>query len=75
MGSAQPAEKAAHKTQMTFIKQAGIVTTSYQLQAAHQATLNDPASTHCASLLTQTPLFQDRVWSPSVMLSEKAVPQ
>lgn len=42
MGSAQPAEKAAHKTQRTFIKQAGIVTTSYQLQAAHQATLNDP---------------------------------
>lgn len=29
MKSAQPAEKAAHKTQKTFIKQAGIATTSY----------------------------------------------
>lgn len=41
MNSAQPAEKAAHKTQRTFIKQAGIATTSHQPQAAHQAILND----------------------------------
>lgn len=41
MSSAQPTEKAAHKTQRTFIKQAGIATTSYQPQGAHQAILND----------------------------------
>lgn len=42
MSSAQPAEKAAYKTQRTFIKQAGIATTNYQPQAAHQAILNSP---------------------------------
>lgn len=42
MSSAQPAEKAAHKTQRPFIKQAGTATMSYQPQAAHHETPNSP---------------------------------